>query len=32
MTQIDLNKVFLTKKLGKKKIPQKSVDCWGISN
>ena len=31
MTQIDLNEVFFYIKI-KKKIPQKSIDYWGISN
>ena len=32
MTQIDLNQVFFTIKMRLKKIPQKSIDYWGISN
>ena len=32
MTQIDLNEVFITTIKEAKKIPQKSVDYWGISN
>ena len=32
MTQIDLNQVFVSNKNEVKKIPQKSIDYWGISN